>query len=144
MIQYICDICKEPNDTVTEIVTKQVPSPVNDIQTIQTFHLCPDCYQKFIKYTDKVKTALAQKKENEKDELADEKTPKFYDFTCDYHDMELRNFLRSPFYMESKNTFIFRSTDNKIINDFEFWMSHKIITVHPPTDAHSEIIVTLQ
>lgn len=132
MIQYICDICNQPQQSVYEI---QIKNTADDTPAV-TKHICNGCYQKFQTPSETTTTP--------DETLEEEKTPKFYDYTSEYQGMTLREFLSSPFYLHSNHQFMFRTTDNKIIQDYEFWMPRQIITVHPPTSAHKEIIVTLR
>ena len=142
MIQYICDICKDTilaADSTTKIEITQLK---NNIPVKQEYHCCDKCKSKINDFIDNLIKITADKKETP--ELDDAKRPKFYDFTQDYKNMVLRDFLSSNFYLQSKHAFIFRTTDNRIISDFEPWMSKKVLSVNPPTESHKEIIVTLQ
>lgn len=137
MIQYICDVCGEIKNDMYEVQILNLTANQSKKQ-----HVCTDCLLKLQTFAEKEKTN--SETDTETEELNKEKTPKFYDYTQDYKNLILRDFLSTPFYLQSNKKFLFRSLDNKIINDFAFWMSHKIIAVNPPTAAHDEIIVTLE
>lgn len=147
MIQYICDICNQPQNESYEIQIRHT----TDHTSVETKHLCNTCYNKLLeqisnKEPENQEENIPEPNSNseQKDNmLPEEKIPKFYDYEQDYQGMLLRDFLNSSFYLDSKKKFLFCTTENKIIQDYEFWMPRQILTVHPPTAAHDEIIVTL-
>lgn len=142
MIQYICDICKKNIETDSDRISVEITSTENNIPVKKTYHVCKTCFDKIQTKIDKMIKIEADKRETP--ELDDIKRPKFYDFTQDYKNMVLRDFFSSNFYLQSQNVFLFRTRDNRIISDFEPWMSHKVLSVNPPTNAHKEVIVTLE
>lgn len=147
MIQYICDICNQPQNECYEIQIRHT----TDHTSVDTKHLCAACYNKLLEQIKDKESEIQEENIPESDStskqindmLPEEKIPKFYDYEQDYKGMLLRDFLNSSFYLDSKKKFLFCTTENKIIQDYEFWMPRQILTVHPPTAAHDEVIVTL-
>lgn len=148
MIQYICDICQKRISFKDQPYQIEI-APIDKDAKNDTMHICESCHTIIMHHIGDMKTKAEEARRKEQEEhnkefLEDSKIPRDYEYSNSFQNMLLRDFLQSPFYLNSHEKFLFRSLDNKIVTDYTHWMSHKIVMVNTPTERHPEVIVTLQ
>jgi hypothetical protein len=131
-MKMTCDFCGKE----TECSNLFIQNAIEPNMPIR-HQICHDCLNKYI-YAN-----LTTKDPNVKPADAFSKSMIKPDNTTAFAGMLLRDFLRTPFYLEDLGTiYTFVTPDDKEIIDLQPWLLQPIATVSNKTE-HSEIFVTL-